>query len=87
MAESAFHWQDDSRNFIRRAEIQKLFDASLRSKEAQLDSNEMNNAIVSIIPADTGKFRNVVPKAVEEFLKTQQQEAWKTIFDSEAIFG
>jgi hypothetical protein len=35
----------------------------------------MINAMVSIVPADTGKFRNAVPKAVEEFLKTHQKEA------------
>jgi len=37
MAESAFHWQDDSRNFIKRADIQKLFDASIGHEEARLD--------------------------------------------------
>jgi NAD(P)-dependent dehydrogenase (short-subunit alcohol dehydrogenase family) len=77
MAESAFHWQDDSRNFIKRADIQKLFDASIGHEEARLDPTEMINAMVSIVPADTGKFRNVVPKAVEEFLKTHQKEAWE----------
>jgi hypothetical protein len=57
MAESAFHWQDDSRNFIKRADIQKLFDASIGHQEARLDPTEMINAMVSIVPADTGKFR------------------------------
>ena len=33
--------------------------------------------MVSIVPADTGLFRNVVPKALEEFVKTDQKEAWK----------
>jgi len=28
-------------------------------------------------PSETGKFRNVVPKAVEEFLKGHQQAAWE----------
>jgi hypothetical protein len=37
----------------------------------------MINAMVSIVPDDTGKFRNVVPKAAEEFLKTHQKEAWE----------
>jgi hypothetical protein len=35
------------------------------------------NAMVSIVPADTGLFRNVVPKAFEEFIKTNQKEAWE----------
>jgi hypothetical protein len=41
MAESAFHWQDDSRNFIKRADIQKLFHASIGHEEARLDPTEM----------------------------------------------
>jgi hypothetical protein len=65
--------------------IRKLFDASIGHEEAWLDPTEMINAMVSIVPADTGKFRNVVPKAVEEFLKTHEKEAWETTFDSEAM--
>jgi hypothetical protein len=30
--------------------------------------------MVSIVPADTGLFANVIPKAVEEFIKTNQKE-------------
>jgi hypothetical protein len=37
----------------------------------------MIDAMVSILPADVGLFRNVVPKAVEEFVKTDQKEAWE----------
>jgi hypothetical protein len=33
--------------------------------------------LVRIVPADTGKFRNVVPPAVEDFLKIHQQKAWE----------
>jgi hypothetical protein len=28
-------------------------------------------------PDDNGKFRNVVPKAIEDLLKSLQAEAWK----------
>jgi hypothetical protein len=41
------------------------------------DPKEVIEAIVSIVPADTGFFRNVVPKAFEEFIKTNQKEAWE----------
>jgi hypothetical protein len=37
----------------------------------------MIDATVSIVPADAGLFRNVVTKAVEEFVKTNQKEAWE----------
>jgi hypothetical protein len=33
--------------------------------------------MVSIVPAGTGKFRNVVPTAAEKVVKTQQKEAWE----------
>jgi hypothetical protein len=33
--------------------------------------------LIVSVPADAGLFRNVVPKAVEEFVKTDQKEAWE----------
>ena len=32
--------------------------------------------MIEIVPADTGKFRNVVPQFVEDMLKQHQLEAW-----------
>ena len=79
MTESAFHWQDDSRNFgtfIKRADIQNYF-AFFGEEDQRHDPKEVIEAMVSIVPADTGLFRNVVPKAFEEFIKTNQKEAWE----------
>jgi NAD(P)-dependent dehydrogenase (short-subunit alcohol dehydrogenase family) len=77
MAESAFHWQDDGRNFIKRTDVQKYFDF-FGDEDLRRDPKEVIEAMVSIVPAETGLFRNVVPKAVEEFIKADQQEAWET---------
>jgi len=33
--------------------------------------------MVSIVPADAGLFRNVLPKADQQFVKTNQNEAWE----------
>ena len=74
MAESVFRWQDDTRNFIKRADIQKFFDF-LGNEVFQRDPKEMIDAMVSIVPADAGLFRNVLPKADQEFVKTNQNEA------------
>jgi NAD(P)-dependent dehydrogenase (short-subunit alcohol dehydrogenase family) len=76
MAESALRWQDDTRNFIKRTDIQKFFDF-LRGEAFQREPKEVIDAMVSIVPADAGLFRNVVPKADEEFVKTNQKEAWE----------
>ena len=74
MTESAFHWQDDSRNFIK--DIENYF-AFFGEEDQRHDPKEVIEAMVSIVPADTGFFRNVVPKAFEEFIKTDQKEAWE----------
>ena len=76
MCESALHWQDDSRNFIKRADIQNYF-AFFGEEDERHDPREVIEAMVSIVPADTGLFRNVVPKAEEEFIKADQKEAWE----------
>ena len=36
----------------------------------------MIDKMIEIVPADTGKFRNVVPQFVEDMLKEHQQKAW-----------
>lgn len=76
MAESAFPWLDDSKNFTKRAALKKTFDDMLGQDSGRLDADEMIAAMIAIVPADTGKFRNVVPKTIEDFLKDHQQKAW-----------
>jgi hypothetical protein len=39
----------------------------------------MIEAMIRIVPADNGKFRNVVPKFVEDMLKAHQQKAWEVV--------
>jgi NAD(P)-dependent dehydrogenase (short-subunit alcohol dehydrogenase family) len=76
MAESAFLWLDDRKNFTKRAALKATFDAMLGQNSGRLDPNEMIAAMTAIVPAETGKFRNVVPETIEDFLKVHQQEAW-----------
>jgi NAD(P)-dependent dehydrogenase (short-subunit alcohol dehydrogenase family) len=76
MAESAFQWLDDSKNFTRRAALKKTFDDMLSQDSGRLDPKEMIAAMVAIVPSDTGKFRNVVPQTIEDFLKDHQRQAW-----------
>ena len=77
MAETAFHWLDDSKNFNKRADVQKAFDELLGKDSGRLNPKEMIDAMVAIVPDDNGKFRNVVPKTIEDLLKSLQAEAWK----------
>jgi NAD(P)-dependent dehydrogenase (short-subunit alcohol dehydrogenase family) len=76
MADNAFRWLDDSKNFTRRDEMKATFDSLLDTPEGRLDPKEMIDAMIKIVPSDTGKFRNVVPKFVEDMIKEHQIRAW-----------
>jgi short-subunit dehydrogenase len=76
MAETALHWMDDKKNFYKKADVKKALKPTL---ENQFDPQEMIEAMISIIPEDKGKFRNVVPKKIEDFLKKYQADAWKNM--------
>jgi NAD(P)-dependent dehydrogenase (short-subunit alcohol dehydrogenase family) len=76
MADTAFRWLDDGRNFTRREALRKTFDDLLAQPSGHLDPQEMIDRMIDIVPADTGKFRNVCPQFVEDMLKKSQAEAW-----------
>jgi len=77
MAETALHGLDDSRNFTKRADYQRTIAELIGNASGRLDPREMIEAMVRIVPSDEGKFRNVVPQPVEDFLKEHQQKAWE----------
>jgi len=77
MADNPFRWLDDSKHVTKRAALRAEFDAFLQAPDGHLDASEMIQRMIEIVPADTGKFRNVVPKATEEMLKAHQLAAWE----------
>jgi NAD(P)-dependent dehydrogenase (short-subunit alcohol dehydrogenase family) len=77
MAENAFRWLDDSKNFTKRADMKASFDSLLGTPQGRLNPKEMIDAMIRIVPSDTGKFRNVVPTFVEDMLKDHQIKAWE----------
>ncbi|WP_321927700.1 SDR family oxidoreductase [Paraburkholderia guartelaensis] len=77
MADNPFRWLDDSKNFTKRADLRKGFDDFFATPEGKMDANEMIEHMIEIVPSDTGKFRNVVPKAIEDMLKDHQLKAWE----------
>jgi NAD(P)-dependent dehydrogenase (short-subunit alcohol dehydrogenase family) len=76
MAQTAFHWMDDEKNFTKKSDIEKMFDRLL---DNQMDPQEMIEAMINIIPANNGKFRNVVPQSAEIDVKKVQEKAWGNI--------
>ena len=77
MADAPFRWLDDSKNVTKRAALRKEFDGFLQAPDGHLDAREMIDRMIEIVPADTGRFRNVVPKATEDMLKAHQLAAWE----------
>ena len=76
MADNPFRWLDDNKHFTKRAELRSGFDAFFATPEGRMDAKEMVDRMIEVVPADTGKFRNVMPKAIEDMLKTHQVAAW-----------
>lgn len=77
MADNPFRWLDDATHFTKRAALRKEFDDFLSAPDGHLDAQEMIDTMIKVVPADTGKFRNVMPKAVEDMLKEHQLQAWE----------
>jgi NAD(P)-dependent dehydrogenase (short-subunit alcohol dehydrogenase family) len=79
LAETPFRWLDDSWNFTKRAALGDLYYQLFDTDSMRLDPAQMVEAMVGIVPAKEGKFRNVVPAAAEEMLKQHQQQAWGAV--------
>ncbi|MDF2618925.1 MAG: short chain dehydrogenase [Xanthobacteraceae bacterium] len=77
MADNPFRWLDDTKHFTKRAELRKGFDDFFATPEGKMDPTEMIERMIDIVPADDGKFRNVVPKVIEDMLKAHQLAAWE----------
>ena len=76
MADNAFRWLDDNKNFTKRADLRRAFDDYFAAPESSLDPRGMIDRMIEIVPADVGKFRNVVPKQMEDMLRSIQLAAW-----------
>jgi hypothetical protein len=80
-AESSSHWMDDRENDIKLNTVTTFFNQILSADDNRMDPQLMADAMVAIIPEDTGLFRNVVPKATEELARNVQRELWNTRID------
>lgn len=76
MAETPFRWMDDAKNFIKRDTMKQIYDSLLGTPQGRLDPDEAIEEMIEIVPADSGKFRNVIPQFVEDMLKEHQRDAW-----------
>ena len=76
MSETSYRWLDDEKNFTKKADLRKSFEAQISKPDWKLVPQDMIDEMVKVIPSETGKFRNVFPKFVEDMLKEGQVKAW-----------
>jgi len=76
IAETAFKWLDDKKNFTKCATVKAAFDLELAD---ELDPEQVIRAMVAIVPSEIGRFRNVVPQSGEESLKESEKAAWEVM--------
>ena len=86
-AESASHWMDDRKNYVKSTDVKDFFDRILSVEENRMDPQLMADAMVEIIPKDTGLFRNVVPQLAEDMVKGLQRGAWVNKIDLPPLKG
>jgi short-subunit dehydrogenase len=84
-AESSSHWMDDRKNYVKRADVQGFFDRILGDEQNRMDPQLMADAMVEIIPKETGLFRNVVPQLAEDMVKAVQRDTWTNKIDLPSV--
>jgi NAD(P)-dependent dehydrogenase (short-subunit alcohol dehydrogenase family) len=72
MVESPSRWYDPKRNFTRAEDLKRL----AQHFEKQFDPQELIEAMIGLVEADSGLYRNVHPKQSEERVRHLQEEAW-----------
>jgi short-subunit dehydrogenase len=73
--EAMYQWYDPKVNFTPK-EVFAAVDEMLAN---QLDPQTMADSLVTLVEAEQHKFRNVVPKPVEDWLKRSQSDSWEAM--------
>jgi NAD(P)-dependent dehydrogenase (short-subunit alcohol dehydrogenase family) len=68
MIANAFRWLDDSRNFTKHAALRAEADAIIGAGARTADPADMIRQMVEIIPARTGRYRNVYPEEMRKLI-------------------
>ncbi|MCR8557346.1 SDR family oxidoreductase [Mucilaginibacter sp. BJC16-A38] len=76
MAETPFRWLDDHTSIIKRSDLRATFDQLLAAPDGKLDPRIIIDALVRIVPEDSGKFRNIIPETLEASVKQSQAAAF-----------
>jgi hypothetical protein len=49
----------------------------LNKPESRLDPQEIIKELIQILPAETGLFRNVIPRSLEGMIREAEAKAWE----------
>jgi NAD(P)-dependent dehydrogenase (short-subunit alcohol dehydrogenase family) len=74
MAESALRWLNDGTHFTTEAKFREFVSGLIGNGDGRLDPTEMIAKMIELIPAASGRFRNLFPPFVEERLRAHQIE-------------
>ena len=77
VGETALRWLDDEKNFTKRADLKAQLELLIGNDSGRLNPQEMIDAMIKIVPSETGKFRNVVPGFIEDLLREHQVKRWE----------
>jgi NAD(P)-dependent dehydrogenase (short-subunit alcohol dehydrogenase family) len=76
MIANAFKWLDDTKNFTKHAALKAEADAFIGVEAWQVDPADMINRMIEIVPARTGKYRNIFPESMRQLVDTRAVEAF-----------
>jgi NAD(P)-dependent dehydrogenase (short-subunit alcohol dehydrogenase family) len=77
MLDNSLRWLDDAVHFTKRKAMEGFAAGLFGNPQGRLDPQDMIARMVEVLPARTGRFRNVFPKHVEDLLKAHQAEMFE----------
>ena len=72
MVDKAFRWMDPNKNFIKGDWLRSMEKALIGHPQGRLDPQGMIEAMIEIVPARTGKFRNLHPPEIKEMVEADE---------------
>jgi NAD(P)-dependent dehydrogenase (short-subunit alcohol dehydrogenase family) len=76
MVENAFRWLDDKKNFTTHAMMRAEADAFIDQETWKVDPATMIERMIQIVPARTGRYRNIYPEKMRELVDLRAAETF-----------
>jgi short-subunit dehydrogenase len=76
MVEKAFRWLKDDKNFTKGETLRAMAKALIGHPEGRLNPDDMIAKMVEIVPARTGKYRNLFPPTLRSMVDADEAQAF-----------